>query len=66
MHEAQDLGFAALVLTVDTPVAGTRDHYRRNGFTLPLRWTPGLLWDIATHPRWCLGTGIHGERAFAT
>jgi (S)-mandelate dehydrogenase len=60
MHRARDLGFSVLLLTVDTPVAGRRDHYRRNGFTLPLRWTPKLLWDIATHPRWCLATGIHG------
>ena len=60
MHAARDLGFTVLMLTVDTPVAGIRDHYRRNGFTLPLRWTPQLLWDVLSHPRWCLRTGIHG------
>ncbi len=60
MRKARDCGFTVLMLTVDTPVAGVRDHYRRNGFTLPLRWTPRLLLDIATHPRWCLATGIHG------
>lgn len=60
MRKARDHSFTVLMLTVDTPVAGIRNHYRRTGFTLPLRWTPRLLADIVTHPRWCLGTGIHG------
>ena len=60
MREARGQGFTVLMLTVDTPVSGIRNHYRRNGFTLPLRWTPRLLADIARHPRWCLSTGMHG------
>lgn len=60
MAEARAHGFTVLMLTVDTPVAGIRNHYRRNGFTLPLRWTPRLLADVATHPRWCLSTGVRG------
>jgi (S)-mandelate dehydrogenase len=60
MRKARDHGFSVLMLTVDTPVAGIRNHYRRTGFTLPLRWSPRLLADILTHPRWCLGTGVHG------
>ena len=60
MAKAAEHGFSVLMLTVDTPVAGTRNHYARNGFELPLRWTPRLLWDVLTHPRWCLETGIRG------
>jgi (S)-mandelate dehydrogenase len=60
MHTARTHGCTVLMLTVDTPVAGVRNHYRRNGFTLPLRWTPRLLADVATHPRWCLSTGVCG------
>jgi (S)-mandelate dehydrogenase len=60
MAEARSHGFTVLMLTVDTPVAGIRNHYRRNGFTLPLRWTPRLLVDVVTHPRWCLSTGVRG------
>lgn len=60
MHEARGHGFTVLMLTVDTPVAGVRNHYRRNGFALPLRWTPRLLADVVTHPRWCLSTGVRG------
>lgn len=60
MAEARGHGFTVLMLTVDTPVTGIRDHYRRNGFTLPLRWTPRLLADVATHLRWLLSTGLKG------
>ncbi len=60
MHKAREGGFTLLMLTVDTPVTGIRDHYRRNGFTLPLRWTSRLLFDILSHPRWCISTGLYG------
>ena len=60
MARARACGFSTLVLTVDTPVTGQRDHYARTGFALPLRWTPKLLWDIASHPRWTAMVGVHG------
>ncbi|SDR39431.1 (S)-mandelate dehydrogenase [Paraburkholderia fungorum] len=60
MARARAAGFSTLLLTVDTPVTGQRDHYARTGFTLPLRWSPTLLWDIATHPRWTAMVGVHG------
>ncbi|WP_118184669.1 alpha-hydroxy acid oxidase [Paraburkholderia phosphatilytica] len=60
MARARANGFTTLLLTVDTPVTGQRDHYARTGFTLPLKWTPRLLWDVATHPRWVAAVGRHG------
>ncbi|WP_206958073.1 alpha-hydroxy acid oxidase [Trinickia acidisoli] len=60
MARARGCGYSTLVLTVDTPVPGQRDHYARTGFKLPLRWTPRLLWDVVTHPRWTATVGIHG------
>lgn len=60
MARARANGFTTLLLTVDTPVTGQRDHYARTGFTLPLKWTPRLLWDVATHPRWVASVGRHG------
>jgi len=60
MARAMACGMNTLLLTVDTPVTGKRDHYARTGFTLPLKWTPRLLWDIVTHPRWLLAVGRHG------
>lgn len=60
MARARAQGYSTLLLTVDTPVAGKRDHYRRTGFHLPLRWTPTLLADVLRHPRWLLQTGCRG------
>jgi len=54
MARAKAAGFHALMLTVDTMVHGKRDHDVRNGFRMPVPWTPRLLGDVVTHPRWCL------------
>jgi (S)-mandelate dehydrogenase len=54
MARARACGFQALMLTVDTSVHGVRDHDIRNGFRMPVPWTPRLVADLATHPRWCL------------
>jgi len=53
MQRAQALDFSTLMVTVDTMVHGKRDHDVRNSFKMPLRVTPKLLLDLATHPRWC-------------
>jgi (S)-mandelate dehydrogenase len=42
------------MLTVDTMVHGKRDHDLRNGFRMPVPWTPRLAADLLSHPRWCL------------
>lgn len=60
MRRAQACGFSTLLVTVDTPVSGQRDHYHRTGFTLPIRWTPRMLWDVFSHPRWMASVGRHG------
>ncbi|QUQ66667.1 alpha-hydroxy acid oxidase [Kutzneria sp. CA-103260] len=49
---AQNAGFKALVLTVDTPVPGNRVRDVRNGLTLPPRLSLKTLVDGATKPRW--------------
>ena len=54
MARARAAGFHALMLTVDTMVHGKRDHDVRNGFRMPVPWTPRLVADLVAHPRWCL------------
>ena len=49
-------GFGTLVVTADTPVLGNREHNTRSGFSMPIRVTPKVAWQSATHPRWLLGT----------
>lgn len=61
LQRAKAAGYAGLILTVDTPVAGNRERDPRNAFSIPPRanWRtvtqilarPGYLWDLATTPR---------------
>lgn len=60
MRRASDAAFSTLVLTVDTPVHGNRDHDVRNGFRLPLRPSAKLLLDCVRHPRWSMQMLMHG------
>jgi L-lactate dehydrogenase (cytochrome) len=54
VRRAQAAGFTALVLTVDTPVAGARLRDVRNGFTIPPTLSARTLLDIVIHPGWWL------------
>lgn len=51
-------GFDTLVITVDVAVNGNRETDLRNGFATPLKPTPKLAWQGATHPAWLLGTAL--------
>lgn len=51
-------GFATIVLTVDSQVAGNRENNIRAGFSTPLRPSLGLAWQGITHPRWLFGTFV--------
>jgi L-lactate dehydrogenase (cytochrome) len=52
VRRAHDAGFSALVLTVDTPVAGARLRDVHNGFTIPPTLSLRTLIDMALHPGW--------------
>ena len=52
VRRAQVAGFKALMLTVDTPVAGARLRDVHNGFTIPPMLSVRTLFDIALHPGW--------------
>jgi len=54
VERARAAGFEALVLTVDTPVAGPRLRDVRNGFTIPPALTLRTVANAARHPRWWL------------
>jgi len=53
--------YDALVLTVDTPVAGNRERDRTNGLSLPPRLTMKSMLSFAAHPRWAWGA-LRGRR----
>lgn len=52
VQRAVAAGYGALVLTVDTAVAGNRRRDVRNGLTIPPRLTPSTFADMALHPNW--------------
>jgi L-lactate dehydrogenase (cytochrome) len=54
LARAQAAGYAAICLTVDTPVAGNRERDIATGMTLPPRFTLRTLLQFAVHPRWVL------------
>lgn len=56
MDRVAAAGFGTFVVTADTPVLGNREHNTRSGFSMPMRVTPKVAWQSATHPRWLLGT----------
>ncbi len=49
---AREAGYEALVLTVDTPVAGSRLRDVRNGLTIPPSLSLSTLTEGALHPAW--------------
>ncbi len=52
IQRAHAAGYEALVLTVDTPIAGARMRDVRNGLTIPPTLTPSTVLDAAVHPAW--------------
>jgi isopentenyl diphosphate isomerase/L-lactate dehydrogenase-like FMN-dependent dehydrogenase len=56
---ARAAGYAALVVTIDTPVSGMRERDYRHGMRplLAGNWRGSLpyLWQFVTHPRWVMG-----------
>ena len=60
LRRAKIAGYAGVILTVDTPVAGNRERDPRNQFSIPPKVNfqtasqalarPGYLWDLATTP----------------
>jgi L-lactate dehydrogenase (cytochrome) len=51
-------GYDTFVVTADVPVSANRENNIRNGFQVPLVITPRVAWDVATHPRWLIGTWL--------
>jgi L-lactate dehydrogenase (cytochrome) len=52
VQRARDAGYEALVLTVDTPVAGPRLRDVRNGLTIPPTLSLRTFAEGALHPGW--------------
>jgi len=60
LKRAKDSGFTKLILTVDVPDDSRRERQRRANLSLPPKITARTVWEIATHPRWSIGTLLEG------
>jgi (S)-mandelate dehydrogenase len=60
IERARQLGYEALMITVDVPVGGKRERDFRNDFTIPFRFTPRNVLDFALHPGWVFSMARHG------
>ena len=54
VERVKSVGFDTLLVTVDGSVGANREHDRRNGFSMPLRYTPKLIASVLANPGWCL------------
>jgi (S)-mandelate dehydrogenase len=50
----RDLGYEALVVTIDTALGRSREYNDRNGFTDPITFNRKIVADLALRPGWCL------------
>ncbi len=65
IKQAKESGFEALVLTVDTPVAGLRYRDNRNGLTVPPKIRLSTILSIARKPIWWINLFTTGKLEFA-
>lgn len=54
LARAREAGYAAMILTVDMPIAGNRERDLHNRFTIPPRITVRQIWDALRAPWWTL------------
>jgi L-lactate dehydrogenase (cytochrome) len=52
IDRAYSAGLRVLMVTVDAPVLGKRERDLRNGFSIPLRPSLGMVIDLLRRPRW--------------
>ena len=66
INQAKAAGFEALIMTVDTPVAGLRYRDMRNGLTIPPRIRLATIPGIIRKPIWWLNLLSTGKLEFAS
>jgi L-lactate dehydrogenase (cytochrome)/(S)-mandelate dehydrogenase len=54
VRRVKAVGYEVLLVTVDGSVGANREHDRRNGYSMPLRYTPKMIAQVLARPGWCL------------
>ncbi|MEQ8403214.1 alpha-hydroxy acid oxidase [Roseitalea porphyridii] len=60
VSRAEAAGYDVLMVTADVPAAGKRDRDIRNQLSVPFRFTPGVLAQLAAKPVWSLASLRNG------
>ena len=60
LKRAKENGFHTLMITADVPAPARREESRKAGMSLPVRFTPKMIWQGMTHPTWTLNTLAEG------
>lgn len=60
VSRAEAAGYDVLMVTADVPAAGKRDRDIRNQLSVPFRFTPGVLAQLAGKPVWSLASLRNG------
>jgi isopentenyl diphosphate isomerase/L-lactate dehydrogenase-like FMN-dependent dehydrogenase len=63
VDRARNAGYRALVVTVDSAVPSNREYNKRNGFTIPIRYSARNVTDALLHPSWLIG--VYGRQLLA-
>ncbi|MDW4499926.1 alpha-hydroxy acid oxidase [Sulfitobacter sp. D35] len=58
---AEAAGYQVMMVTVDVPAAGKRDRDIRNQLSVPFKFTPGVMLQLAANPVWSLTSLRHGR-----
>lgn len=56
LRRAKESGYHTLVITADVPAPARREESRKAGMSLPVKFTPKMIWDGITHPIWTIKT----------
>ncbi|WP_349362891.1 MAG: alpha-hydroxy acid oxidase [Roseitalea porphyridii] len=60
VSRAEAAGYDVLMVTADVPAAGKRDRDIRNALSVPFRFTPGVLAQLAAKPVWSFASLRNG------
>ena len=54
MDKVKAVGFETLIVTVDGPVHSNREYNYKNGFAMPLKYSPTMIAQLLAKPGWLL------------
>ncbi|MCA0927959.1 alpha-hydroxy acid oxidase [Ruegeria profundi] len=61
ISRAEAAGYDVMMVTVDVPAAGKRDRDIRNQLSVPFKFTPEVMLQLAANPVWSLASLRHGK-----